>query len=88
MLNKNTKKSTGIEGALFNCMGEMGMDNFGCLKSSLSFFLFLFYNEPAEKIMAYVRLQLNTLSHHSSQCAFSWTKPPPSVHTYFIDDPY
>ena len=50
MLNKNNKKSTGIEGALFHCMGEMGMDNFGCLKSSLSFFfLFLFYNEPAKK---------------------------------------
>ena len=30
-LNQNTKKSPGIEGALFNCTGKMGMDNFGCL---------------------------------------------------------
>ena len=30
ILNQNIKKSLGIEGALFNCTGEMGMDNFGC----------------------------------------------------------
>ena len=41
--NQNTKKSPGIEGVLFNCTGKMGMDNFGCLNSSL--FLFLFCNE-------------------------------------------
>ena len=37
MPNQNTKKNRGIDFALFNCMGEMRMDNFGCLNSSLSF---------------------------------------------------
>ena len=57
--NQNTKKSTGIEGPIFNRTGEMEMDHFGCLNSSLS--LFLFCKEPAKKkkkIIAYVRLQL------------------------------
>ena len=40
MSNKNNKKSRGIEGAFFNCMGEMGFDNFGCLNSSFSLFYF------------------------------------------------
>ena len=47
MLNQNTKKSAGIEFALIDYMGEMGMDNFGCLNSSL--FFFFFSNESAEK---------------------------------------
>ena len=37
MSNKNTEKSQPIEGALFNWTGEMGMDNIGCLNSSLYF---------------------------------------------------
>ena len=37
MSNQNTKKSNGIEFALLNCTGEMGMDNFGYLSSSLYF---------------------------------------------------
>ena len=45
--NQNTKKSTGIEGPIFNRTGEMEMDHFGCLNSSLS--LFLFCKEPAKK---------------------------------------
>ena len=41
----------------FNCTGEMGMDNFGCL--NCSFALFLLFNETAKKkTMAYIRLQL------------------------------
>ena len=48
MSNQNTKKSPGMEFALFDCTGVMGMDNCGCLNSSLS--LFLFCNEPAKKI--------------------------------------
>ena len=60
--NQNTKKSTGIKFALFNCTGKMRMDNFGCLNSSLFFVLFLFCNKPAKKIfLAYVRLQLNVI---------------------------
>ena len=37
MSNKNTEKSQPIEGALFDWTGEMGMDNIGCLNSSLYF---------------------------------------------------
>ena len=37
MSNKNTEKSHPIEGALFNCRGEMGMDNIGSLNSSFYF---------------------------------------------------
>ena len=36
---KNTNKCPGIEFALFNCTGEMGMDNFGYVNSSLYFIL-------------------------------------------------
>ena len=37
ILNKNTKMSPGIEFELFNYTGEMGMDHFGYLSSSLYF---------------------------------------------------
>ena len=37
MSNKNTEKSHPIEGALFNCRGEMGMDNICSLNSSFYF---------------------------------------------------
>ena len=33
MSNINTKWSPGIKGAHFNCIGEMGLDSFGCLNS-------------------------------------------------------
>ena len=51
------KSSRRALGTIFNCTGEVGMDNFGCLNSSLSLF---FSNEPAKKkTTAYVRLKLN-----------------------------
>ena len=37
MLNQNTKKSPGIEFALFACTEEMRMDSFGFLNCSLYF---------------------------------------------------
>ena len=37
MSNQNTKKSPGIEFALFNCTEEMGMDNFGYVNSLFCF---------------------------------------------------
>ena len=40
MSTQNTKKSPGIEVALSNCTGGIGMNNFGCLNSL--FFLFYF----------------------------------------------
>ena len=48
LLNQNTKKNSGIKFALFNCTGEMEMDNFGYL--STHFILLLFCNEPEKKI--------------------------------------
>ena len=37
MSDQNAMKSPGIEFALFNCTGEIGMDNFGYLNSTLYF---------------------------------------------------
>lgn len=42
--NQNTKKSTRINFALFNCTAEMEMDNFGYLNRSLSLFYFFVMN--------------------------------------------
>ena len=59
ILKENTKKSSGIEGALFNCKGEMGMDNFACMNGSLYLFCLFFCNKPAKKFVACVSLHLN-----------------------------
>ena len=45
MSNQNTKKSSGIDVALSNCTGEIGMNNFGCLNSSFSLFYFKVCND-------------------------------------------
>ena len=45
---RTPKKNSGIKFALFNCTGEMEMDNFGYL--STHFILLLFCNEPEKKI--------------------------------------
>ena len=83
MSNQNTKKSPGMEFALFDCTGVMGMDNCGCLNSSLS--LFLFCNEPAKKKYDVRTPTAKPPPPHTSQYAFSWTTPPPpSVHTLWI----
>ena len=42
MSNQNTKKSSTIQSVLFNCTGEMEMENFGYLNNSLSLFYFCF----------------------------------------------
>ena len=83
MLNQNTKKSLGIVDALFNCMGQMGMDNFGCLNSSLS--LFLLCNEPAKKVMVHAYLQLTPSP--PTQASMLLARPPlhpPSIHTLWM----
>ena len=54
-----TQKNPGIEVAHFNCTGEMRVDNFGCLNSSLSLFYVYFVTNLRKKVMTYVRLQLN-----------------------------
>ena len=87
-MNKNTKKSPGIEGALFYCTREMGMDNFGCMNGSLYLFCFFFCKKPAKK-----NYGVRTLT-------FELPPPPIRVRTllagphlhlserrYFMDDP-
>ena len=84
--NQNTKKSPGVEGALFNCTVVMWMDSFGCLNS---FELFLFYKEPVKKKnMAYVRLQLNLRPPPIRASIFLAVPPLSSERTYFMDEPY
>ena len=74
MLIQNTKKCPGVETALFNWMGEMGMNTFGCF-SFLA--LYLFCNETMKKkIMAYVRLQLNLPLPWASTLLAGPTVPP------------
>ena len=51
ILNQNTRKNPGIEVALFNFTGDMGIDNFGCLTSSFAFFFYFVMNLQKEKIM-------------------------------------
>ena len=48
--NQNTEKSPRIDDALFNFTGEMGMDNFECLNSSLSSFYFYFVTSQQKKL--------------------------------------
>ena len=57
--NHNTTTIPGIEFVLFNCTGEMGMDDFGYLKSSLYIISIRNATNLRKKIMAYVRLELN-----------------------------
>ena len=49
MSNLNTQKRPGIEGALFNYTGEIGMDNFDCLNSWPSLFYFHFVTSMQNK---------------------------------------
>ena len=87
MLNQNTKKNPEIEGALFNCAGEIGMDDIGCLNSSLSLCYFYFVTS-LQKNYGVRRLPAEPPSFpYTSQYAFSWTTPSPSERTYFMDDP-
>ena len=85
ILNQNTKKNPGIEVALFNFTGDMGIDNSGCLTSSFSFF-FLFCNEPAKrKYYAMCPYSWSSSFPQTSQCTFNLTiRPPPSVRTLWI----
>ena len=76
MSNQNSKKSPGIDCALFNCAEKN--DNFGCLNSSLSLFYFYFVTNLRKKIWRTCSYSWSSHSHHTSQCALSWTTPPPS----------
>ena len=70
----------------FNCTGEMGMDNSGCLNSSYA--LFLLCNEPAKKNYGVRTLTAETPpSPQYEPVDFSWTTLPSSKRTYFMDDP-
>ena len=78
MSNQNTKKNPRIEGALFNCTWELGMDNLCCLDSSFS--LLVFCNEPAkQKVIAYVRVQLTPYPLPIRDGTLLARPPPPSL---------
>ena len=80
MLNQNIKKSPGIEFPIFNCTGDMGMDNFGYLNSSISFM------NLRKKIIAYVHLQLNLPAPPLESVRFSPFFPF-SERSNFMDGP-
>ena len=82
--NESSKKSHGIEFALFSGTVEIGMDNFDYLNNSL--YLFLFCDEPAKNVYGvHTPSAVRPPLPHISQCAFSWTPPPPpSVCTLWI----
>ena len=86
MSNQNTKKSSGIKFAFFNCAGKMGMDNFGCLNSSLSLFYFYFAtNLRKKKLWRTCGCNWTSPSPYTSQYAFRWTAhPPPRVRTLWM----
>ena len=58
MTNQSTKKNPGITFAPFNCTREMGMDNFGYLKSSFCFISFC--SDPAKKAYGVSRLMAHS----------------------------
>ena len=58
MSNRSTNKRSGIGFALFNCTGDMGMNNFGYLNSSF-YFISNFERTCKKEIMADVLLELN-----------------------------
>ena len=81
--NQNTKKSRGIAFALFNSTGEIGMNNFGYLNSSLSLFDFYFVMNLRKKI-AYVRLLNPPPPIRAFAILARPHLPPPSVRTLWM----
>ena len=86
MLNQNTKKSAGIEFALIDYMGEMGMDNFGCLNSSL--FFFFFQTNLRKKIHRVCIVTAEPPPSPTDKSVRFWLDyPSPSERTYVMDHP-
>ena len=83
MSYQNAKKSPGIEFTLFNSTMEIGMDNFGYLKSAL-----YFIKKPAKKIYG-----VRTLTDEPPQfpqyepARFLLDRHSPSKRTYYTNDP-
>ena len=83
-LSKSVESNTKMF-ALFNCTGEVRINNFGCLSSSLYFY---FVTNLRKKRMAYVRFQLNPHPPSPHTCQYAFSCPPsPFKRTYFMDDP-
>ena len=82
---KTPRRALGIEVALSNCTGKMGMDNCSCLNSSYFCFVAILRKE----FMAHVRLQMN---HPSPPIRDSTLLAGPPLHpsqcTYFMNNPY
>ena len=85
--NQNTKKSPEIERVLFSCSGEMGMDNFSCLHSSLCLFYFYFVTCLQKNYGIGALPAEPPLSPQTTQYALGWTTPPPFGRMYFMDEP-
>ena len=86
MLNKNTKKSPEIKRELFNCTGEMGMDNFGCLNSSLILFCFYFVTNLRKKIYGVLTLTVkpSTPPYEPIRIQLDHPSLPPPLRAYVL----
>ena len=81
---KTPERALRIKVALSNFTEEMGMDNFGCLKSTCVISILLRICE--KKIIAYVRLQMSLLLSpiRVSALLAGPPLPPPSVRTLWM----
>ena len=65
----------------------LGMDNFGCLNSSLFLFYFCFVTSLRKKIIVYVRFQLNLLPPlpiRTNKLLAGTLRPRPSASTLWV----
>ena len=86
MLNKNMKKSPSIKVTLFNCTGEIGIDNRDYLNSSLCLFYF-YFAKNLQKNSYGVRTFTGEYPPSPIRASTLSAGPPlsPSERTYFMD---
>ena len=88
MSNQNTKKSPGIEVAFFKCTGDMIMDNFDYLNTSLSLFSFYFVTNLRKKNYGVRTLTAQSPAPPIRASTFVAGPPlSPSKRSYYMDDP-
>ena len=75
MSNQNTNNSRGIECALYNYTGNMGIDNFDCQQACV------------KKLWRTYGSSWTFPYPDTSHYTFSWTSPPSSKRTYFVKYP-
>ena len=78
ILESKYQEEPWVQGAIFNCTAPyvIGMDNFGCLNSSLSLFHFYFVIYLQKKLCCMHAYSWSTL--HTSKYTFTWSNPPHS----------